>query len=318
MLLRLILLLAFASGLAVSPAVAQFDDTDYSAPELTDADAVAVRQELGRMRQLLNTGTSALENEDWVGAQYSCYVAQQTAANSPYSAQDAYYQARVIGRTCMADAAYQRGDQQSACDWWRRVDYDSLIGLDPQEICSRAASPTIAEAVTDAGSSPAETVPSNMAATFAEMASLTRLSALANYGFSEFGMTPFEVVAASSGTITQVGGLTGSEVFNLSMLAQGTLKTDEIMMFYFSKSDERLMLVKAIPRPDACEGLDVGLSKIWGKPLLKEHNQWTPSFRSSLTRWRIASGDLVSLAQSQNSGQPDDCHILFQPPATTF
>ncbi|RYG88924.1 MAG: hypothetical protein EON59_02900 [Alphaproteobacteria bacterium] len=270
------------------------------------------------MRERLNTGTSALQNGDWTAAQYSCYVAKETATNSPYRAQDAYYQARVIGRTCMADAAYKQGNQEFACDWWKQVDYDSLIGLDPREICSRATPPKLAPAVTTAGVNSAEAAPRNMTTTFAEMASLSPLSALANYGFPRWGMTPSEVVAASSGAIIRVAGRAGSEVFNLSMLAEGTLKSGEAMRFYFAKSGERLTLVKVIPRPEVCGALETDLSKIWGTPLVAEHKEWAPGFRTGLTRWRVASGDLVTLAWSLNAGQPDDCHILIQPAATTF
>ncbi|UZK64639.1 hypothetical protein [Sphingomonas sp. M1-B02] len=31
--------------------------------------------------------------------------------------------------------AASRGNKQLACDWWQRVDYESLIGLDPRELC---------------------------------------------------------------------------------------------------------------------------------------------------------------------------------------
>ena len=249
MLHRLLSFLILAQLLGPLPVAAQIDDTDYSSPELTQADAIAVRNELSRMREKLNAGTSALENGDWSSAQYDCYVAKETATNSPYRAQDAYYDARVIGRTCMADAAYMRGNQTSACEWWEQVDYDSLIGLDPWEICSRVTSPEPASSVTNARPEPDEAAPRNMTTTFAEVASLSPPSALANHGFPRFGMTPAEVVAASSGAMSRVAGRVGSEVFNLSMLAEGSLNTGEKMMFYFAKSDESLALVKVIPPP---------------------------------------------------------------------
>ena len=218
----------------------------------------------------------------------------------------------------MADAAYMRGNQTSACEWWEQVDYDSLIGLDPWEICSRVTSPEPASSVTNARPEPDEAAPRNMTTTFAEVASLSPPSALANHGFPRFGMTPAEVVAASSGAMSRVAGRVGSEVFNLSMLAEGSLNTGEKMMFYFAKSDESLALVKVIPPPVHAAHLTLDCPEIWGNPLETENKEWAPGFWMGLMRWQVANGDLVTLSWTRRIGEPDACHILIQPSGTRF
>ncbi|MES2989590.1 MAG: hypothetical protein V4808_16980 [Pseudomonadota bacterium] len=318
MLLRLSMCLLFALIFAPLPAAAQIDDTDYSAPELTQADAVTVRRELSQMREWLNTGTTALANEDWVTAQYSCFKAQEMGKTSSYGAQDAYSQARTIGRTCMADAAYHRGNKSLACDWWPQVNYESLLDLDPRAICASRASNETAPVAANERTEAAANLPGNMAPIFKQIGSLSSLSNLAYYGFSRFGMSPDEVVAASGGAMKRIPGRSGTDVFNLSKLVEGPARTGDAFNFHFSKADERLMMVKVILRAEVCASLDVGLEKIWGKPLVAEHKQWTASFRSDLIRWQVAAGDLVTMSRSTNQGQPDECHILFQPPGTTF
>ncbi len=131
------LTLAFAS----LPAEAQIDDTDYSYPELSTDDGLTIRREQSEIRQQLNAGTSALESGDWSAAQWSCLKAEDAVLRSDFRGQDAYIQARTIGRTCMADAAYEKGNTKLACEWWEMVDYESLIGLNPREICLSGETP---------------------------------------------------------------------------------------------------------------------------------------------------------------------------------
>ena len=152
-------------------------------------------------------------------------------------------------------------------------------------------------------------------ATFAALASLAAVPAFADYGYSKFGMTPEEVVAASNGNAKLVAARPGSEVFRMSLLATGSLETGETLQFFFTKTTNRLMLVKLIPRSANCRTLVPDFTKAWGAPLKDTTDQMAPTLTSRMARWRV-SGDIISAAVFIQSGQPDSCHLLFQPPGT--
>ena len=118
-----------------APAVAQYDDWDYSEGEYDPADAVTVKRQLADVGRRLETGLAALEVDNWVTAQYECAMADTTASGSDYSGEAAFVDGRTIARKCIADAAYARGNTEIACEWWAKVDYDSFIWEDPAAIC---------------------------------------------------------------------------------------------------------------------------------------------------------------------------------------
>lgn len=154
-------------------------------------------------------------------------------------------------------------------------------------------------------------------AALAVLLSLSALPASADYGYSKFGMTPEQVVAASNGNARLVAARPGSEVFRMSMLATGSLETGETLQFFFTKTTNQLMLVKLIPRSANCRTLVSDFTKVWGAPLQDSTDQMAPTLTSRMARWRV-SGDLISAAVFEQSGQPDSCHLLFQPPGTAI
>jgi len=128
-----------------APAMAEFDswgsdEWDYdgggSDSGYDSADAATVKRQLDDLGRRLQTGFDALEVDAWNTAQYECAMAHDIAERTEYGSETAFVQGRTYARSCMADAAYGKGNTEFACEWWAEVDYESLIWEDPYSICT--------------------------------------------------------------------------------------------------------------------------------------------------------------------------------------
>jgi hypothetical protein len=136
--------------------------------------------------------------------------------------------------------------------------------------------------------------------------------AFAHWEYTRWGMSPAEVIAASSGAVRPAEGGYGEQVFDLDLRAQGIYRAggmDFEVRFFFTPGENRLTAVKLIPAASRCDDL--------ARQLRAAHGEGE---RSNLQIGHVmhwadpANGDSVLYADIGPIGRMARiCHVIYQP-----